>query len=132
ALDQYAGILRRRSYLTDREYEAIKGALLTPGSNREDVTATEALLEIFLSEDDIPRPDLEAATGLGKDALTNRIGKLRKHRLIRSWKRGYRKTPKFVAFLRRWADERQGEQADRPNPPNAPNLKDRKDRRGVS
>jgi hypothetical protein len=61
------------------------------------------MLELFLTEDDIPRLDLKAATGLGDDALSNRIGKLRKHHLIQSGRQGYRKTPRFVDLLRRWA-----------------------------
>src|SRR5215813_7603883 len=68
AFDQYARILQQRSSLTDRDYELIKADLLTRGSNREDSTATETFLDLFLTEDDIPRADLEAATGLGKDA----------------------------------------------------------------
>src|SRR5205823_10462894 len=112
AFDEYAGVLRRRAGLTEDEYGTVTEALLTPGSNREDVTKTEALLELFLAEDDIPRADLEAATGLGRDALNNRLGKLRHHRLIQSGRRGCRKTPRFVAFLRRWASTR----LTRPNP----------------
>jgi len=115
AFDQYARILQQRSSLTDRDYELIKADLLTRGSNREDSTATETFLDLFLTEDDVPRSDLEAATGLGKDALTRRIGKLRKHRLILSGRRGYRKTARFVAFLRQWS-------AERANPPNLSNL----------
>jgi hypothetical protein len=111
AFDQYAAVLRRRAGLTDGEYRTIIGDLLTPGSNREDPLATESMLELFLTEDDIPRADLKAATGLGEDALSNRIGKLRKHHLIESGRRAYRKTPRFVDLLRRWA-------LSRSNPPN--------------
>jgi len=113
ALDQYATVLRRRGGLDEVEYEGIRNDLLTPGSNREDPMATEALLDLFLTEDDLPRADLEAATGLGREALSNRIGKLRRHRLIQSGRRGYRKTARFVAFLRRWAETR----ANTANPP---------------
>jgi hypothetical protein len=69
AFDQYAAVLRRRGGLTDAEYCTIIGDLLTPGSNREDPVATESMLELFLTEDDIPRPDLEAATGLGNEKV---------------------------------------------------------------
>jgi MCM P-loop domain len=106
AFDQYAIVLRKRTCLGEDEYDEIVGDLLTRGSNREDTAGTEAMLEIFLTEEEITKPDLEAATGLGKDALSRRIGKLRKHRLIQSGKRGYRKTPRFVAFLRKWDETR--------------------------
>jgi hypothetical protein len=117
AFDEYAAVLRRRSSLTEEEFREIHEALLTPGSNREDVTATETLLDLFTTEDDLPRADLEAATGLGRDALNGRLGKLRRHRLVQSRRHGYRKTPRFVAFLRRWAQTRPGP-SDPPNPPN--------------
>jgi hypothetical protein len=104
ALDAYATVLRRRGGLLEGEYETIVTDLLSPGSNREDTLATESMLELFLTEDDIPRPDLEAATGLGKEALTRRLGKLRQHRFLQSGKRGYRKTARFVAFLRKWSE----------------------------
>jgi hypothetical protein len=110
-LDQYTVVIRRRTGLTDDEYAAITESLLTPGSNREDVSATETLLDLFTTEDDIPRLDLEAASGLGRDALNSRLGRLRAFRLIQSSGRGYRKTARFVAFLRRWA-------LTRSNPPN--------------
>ena len=128
AFDEYAAVLRRRAGLSDEEYAAVHAALLTRGSNREDVTATEVLLELFMTEDDIPRADLEAATGLGRDALNGRLGKLRTHRLIQSGRRGYRKTPRFVAFLRRWALAR----PDPSNPPNPPNPDDPESEGGLS
>jgi hypothetical protein len=114
AFDAYAGVLRRRGGLADGEYEVIEADLLTPGSNREDIEATREMLDLFLTEEELSRADLEAATGLGKDALSRRIAKLRKHRLIVSKRHGYRKTPRFVAFLRR----REG---GHPNPSNSSN-----------
>jgi MCM P-loop domain len=71
AFDQYAQVLRSRAALTDGEYPDIVTDLLTRGSNREDTRATETLFEFLLTNDDILRPDLEAATGLGKDALSS-------------------------------------------------------------
>jgi hypothetical protein len=106
AFDEYAAVLRRRSSLTEEEFGEIHTALLTPGSNREDLTATETLLDLFLTEDDLPRVDLKEATGLGQDALNARLGKLRRHRLIQLRRHGYRKTPRFIAFLKRWAGAR--------------------------
>jgi hypothetical protein len=106
AFAQYARVLQQRSGLTEREYDILTAEILSRGSNREDLSATESLLDLFLTEDDIPRADLEAATGLGKDALTRRLAKLRKHRLILSGRRGYRKTARFVDFLRQWSAER--------------------------
>jgi hypothetical protein len=117
SLDAYATALRRRSGLLEGEYETIATDLLAPASNREDTLATESMLELFLAEESIARQDLEAATGLGKDALTRRLGKLTKHRLLQSGKRGYRKTARFVAFLRRWSEER-GASPNTSNPPN--------------
>jgi hypothetical protein len=116
ALDSYATVLRRRGGLLEGEYEMIAADLLCPGSNREDTLATESMLELFLAEDDISRPDLEAATGLGKDGLSRRLGKLRKHRLVQSGKRGYRKSARFVVFLRKWSEARES-QGDPPRPP---------------
>jgi MCM P-loop domain len=113
AFDEYAKVLRRRAGLAEGEYTEITAALLTPGSNREDSLVTEALLELFVTEDDIPRADLEAASGLGREALNNRLGKLRQHRLVQSGRKGYRKTPRFIAFLRQWL-------LTRPNTPNPP------------
>src|SRR5262249_17373305 len=50
AFDEYARVLRGRTGLTDTEYEAIRATLLTPGSNRESVPATETLLDLFMTE----------------------------------------------------------------------------------
>src|SRR5262249_4998222 len=95
AFDQYAKVLRDRVTLTEEEHVRIEAALLTPGSNREDIGASVAMLDLFLTDDDIPKPDLEAASGLKKDALNDRIGLLRKHRLITAGRGGYRKTARF-------------------------------------
>ena len=115
AFDAYADVLRRRGVLADGEASVILDDLLVAGSNREDVQATEEMLELFLTEEEVTRADIEATTGLGKDAVSNRIRKLRKHRLIQSRRHGYRKTARFVALLRFWAEQRD------PNPSNAPN-----------
>ena len=64
------------------------------------------MLDLFLTEGAIPRHELEEATGLGRDAVTRRIGKLRQHRLLLSGRGDYRKAARFVAFLCTWAESR--------------------------
>jgi hypothetical protein len=104
AFDEYAAVLRRRTVLTEEEYAVIHDDLLSKGSNREDTLATQTMLDLFLVDDNIPKADLEAAVGLGKEALNRRIAKLRLHRLLHFGRQGYRKTPRFVSFLRQLAN----------------------------
>ncbi len=52
------------------------------------------------------RQNLQDITGLGKDAIGQRIKQLREYRLIINRSRGYTKTAGFINFLDRWIREK--------------------------
>ncbi len=106
--DQYVKVVRSNSILTGQEYEDIKRSLFTPGSNRENVLATQEICNAYLVSNIYNRQDLQDITGLGKDALGQRIKQLREKRFVITRSRGYAKTARFINFLDRWIREREG------------------------
>jgi predicted transcriptional regulator len=100
-LDEYAINSRKETALTDDDYAVILSDIIELKKTELDGSTTDTLLEAFRDQNMISLSELIEITGLQKSAISKRTSMLKNHGLIKSSRKGYYKTPKFIAFLRR-------------------------------
>jgi hypothetical protein len=100
-LDEYAKSARKETDLTNEDYQAILEDIQTIRKGELDSSNTDTLLEAFRNSNLLSLSDLIDILNLQKSSVTNRISILKKHGLVKSSKKEYYKTPKFIAFIRR-------------------------------
>jgi hypothetical protein len=100
-LDEYAAASQSESQLTDKEYADAKKELSQVKSQSMDEGSLDELIGAFRRNDVLSLDDLTGLMNIGRTTIRTRIGILKKYRFLRSGKQGYRRTPRFVAFLRR-------------------------------
>jgi hypothetical protein len=100
-LDEYAQTYRAESELTETEYQKVKAELRKIKTNALDPDTVDEMLKAFRRNDTLSLDDLVGFLGIAKGTVKMRVMVLRKYRLVRSGRQGYRRTPRLIAFLRR-------------------------------
>jgi hypothetical protein len=100
-LDEYARSCRLESDFTETEYQKVKGELKKIKASALNPDTVDEMLEAFRRNETLSLDDLVGFLGTSKGTIKARVMVLRKYRLVRSGRQGYRRTPRFIAFLRR-------------------------------
>ena len=100
-LDEYSSSCQSETKLTEEEYTIIKNELENLKNQSIDKQGVDDLLSAFRRNDCLSLDDLTGLLDLSRASVRMRVAILRKHSLLRSGRQGYRRTSRFVAFLRR-------------------------------
>jgi hypothetical protein len=100
-LDEYAQTYRAESELTENEYQQIRGELASIKTHALDPETVDDMMQAFRRSDSLSLDDLVGFLGISRGAIKMRTAVLRKYRLLRSGRGGYKRTPRLIAFLRR-------------------------------
>lgn len=100
-LDEYAQTYRAESELTEPEYQQIRTELANIKTHALDPGTVDEMLQAFRRNDNLSLDDLVGFLDIGRGAIKIRVAVLRKYRLLRSGRGGYKRTPRLIAFLRR-------------------------------
>jgi len=100
-LDEYSQNSRKETELMDDNYRAILEDIQTLKKSELESSNTDTLLETFRDSNLVSLSELIDILNLQKNAVIHRISIMKKHGLVKSTKKGYFKTPKFIAFIRR-------------------------------
>ena len=100
-LDEYSQTYRSESELAEAEYQKVRTELAKLKLQAMEPETVDEMLVAFRRNDTLSLDDLEGFLGIGRGTIKIRVAVLRKHRLLRSGRQGYRRTPRLIAFLRR-------------------------------
>lgn len=100
-LDEYAATYCAESELTEDDYQQIRIELADMKAHALDPGTMDEMLQAFRRSDSLNLDDLVGFLSISRGAIKIRTAVLRKHRLLRSGRRGYKRTPRLIAFLRR-------------------------------